>query len=114
VGSIRRLIQRALHVCGARRPVGHDRVAVPALVGMAWPAAETMVARSRLLAAGPDPAGPPLAVLAGPAGVVVDQLPPAGAVVASGSTVIVWTERGPGSAAVSGPRVIEKADDAAS
>jgi hypothetical protein len=81
---------------------------------MAWPAAETMVARSGLVAVGPDSAGPPLAVLAGPAGVIVDQLPFAGAIVASGSTVIVWIERAQGSAAVPGPHVIEGADGAAS
>jgi hypothetical protein len=81
---------------------------------MAWPAAEATVTRSGLRAVGPDPAGPPLAVLAGPAGVVVDQLPTAGTVEASGSTVLIWTERGEGAAGASRPHVTERADDAAS
>ena len=50
-----------------------------------------------LVGVGPDPDGPPLAVLGWPSGVVTDQSPEAGARVPPGSPVTLWVERGGGS-----------------
>jgi len=80
-------------------------VAVPNVVGLRWDDARESLHRVRLVAVGPDPDGPPLASLGWPDGVVVDQRPPPGVLLPSGSPVTVWIERGgPGSAGVREPR----------
>ena len=87
---------------------------VPGVVGLSWDAARKVLHRVRLVAVGPDPDGLPLAALGWPDGVVVDQRPDPGAVLAVGSPVTVWIERGPGSAGVREPRRPRPAPRAAS
>jgi beta-lactam-binding protein with PASTA domain len=79
-------------------------VPVPNVVGFSWDDAREIGERLGLFVRGPDPDGPPLAELGWPGGVVVDQHPDPGARVALGSTLILWIERGPGSAGVREPR----------
>lgn len=80
------------------------QVVVPDVIGLGWDDARAVLHRFRLVAVGPDPDEPPLAALGWPDGVVVDQRPEPGAVLPVGSPVMVWIERGPGSAGVREPR----------
>jgi PASTA domain len=71
-------------------------VPVPNVIGLPWEEArETLTARG-LVAAGPDPDGLPLAILARPGSVVTDQSPESGARVPPGSTITLWLDRGEG------------------
>jgi hypothetical protein len=71
-------------------------VSVPNVIGMPWEdARETLTGRG-LVAAGPDPDGLPLAILARPGSVVTDQSPESGAKVPPGSTITLWLDRGDG------------------
>jgi hypothetical protein len=80
-------------------------VAVPNVIGMTWEAARKTLLETHLVAVGSDPDGPPLAALGWPDGIVVDQSPESGAVVARGSQVRLWLESdGGGSAGVREPR----------
>lgn len=72
-------------------------VVVPDVVGMNWDDARKVLHDARLVGIGPDPDGPPPEAIGRPDAVVVDQSPEAGAVVAPGTSVTLWVERGGGS-----------------
>jgi transposase-like protein len=72
-------------------------VVVPNLVGMLWESAHAALQRNGLVAAGPDPDGPPMTVSDWPHSVVTDQSPEAGATVPPGARVTLWVDRGGGS-----------------
>lgn len=76
------------------------QVGVPDVIGLGWDDAIGVLRRVGLVAVGPDPDGPPPAALGWQRGVVVDQRPDPGPVLPVGSPVMVWVERGPGSADV--------------
>jgi hypothetical protein len=95
---------RSVKATAARAAAGRGEVVVPDVVGMLWDDARTGLHRIGLVPVGPDPDGRPLAELGWPDGLVVDQRPGSGVVVPSGSAVMVWIERGPGSAGVREPR----------
>lgn len=77
---------------------------MPNVVGLNAADARQVGERLGLFVRGPDPDSPPVAEIGWPDGVVVDQYPEPGAHVALGSTLILWIERGPGSAGVREPR----------
>jgi hypothetical protein len=77
---------------------------VPSVIGMTWDEARHALLDKGLVAVGPDPDGPPLAVAGWPIGVVTDQSPESGARVPTGSAVTLWIGRGGGSAGVREPR----------
>jgi hypothetical protein len=80
----------------AQRRRRQSTVSVPNVIGMPWEdARETLTGRG-LVAAGPDPDGLPLAILARPGSVVTDQSPESGAKVPPGSTITLWLDRGDG------------------
>ena len=74
-------------------------VVLPDVVGLTLGEARSVLEGMGLVPVGPDPQAAPLAD-----GVVVDQRPLPGTVLAIGSPVMVWVERGPGSAGVRKPR----------
>jgi hypothetical protein len=90
------------------------RVEVPDVVGLRWDDADDVLHRAGLVAAGPDPDGPPLAALGWPDGVVIAQRPGPDAMLPVRSMVRVWVERGRGSAGVREPRRPKAAPRAAS
>ncbi|HEX4016871.1 MAG TPA: PASTA domain-containing protein [Frankiaceae bacterium] len=71
-------------------------VRVPSVIGRSWDDAREMLLARQLVAVGPDPDGPPLAMLGWPDGIVVDQSPESGARVPPGSLVRLWLEAGGG------------------
>src|SRR6185437_11543309 len=80
----------------ARRRRRQSTVSVPDVIGMPWEDARERLTGRGLVAAGPDPDGLPLAILAQPGSVVTDQSPESGARVPPGSTVMLWLDRGDG------------------
>jgi transposase-like protein len=80
----------------ARRQRRQSTVAVPNVIGMPWERARETLSDRGLVAAGPDPDGLPLAILARPGSVISDQSPESGAKVPAGSTVTLWLDRGEG------------------
>jgi hypothetical protein len=80
-------------------------ISVPNVIGMSWDGARQALFERGLVAAGPNPDGPPLAALGWPDGIVVDQSPESGAKVPPGASVRLWLEgEGGGSAGVREPR----------
>ncbi|GAA1996145.1 PASTA domain-containing protein [Nakamurella flavida] len=71
-------------------------VPVPDVVGLPLEAARSVVVSSELLVAAPDPDGPPLDALAGPAAVVTAQDPAPGGIVERESAVRLWVDSGGG------------------
>ena len=74
-------------------------IVVPNVIGMTWDDARKVLRDKGLLAASPDPDGPPLGALGWPDGVVTDQSPESGAKVPAGSSVRLWIGRGHGGGA---------------
>jgi PASTA domain-containing protein len=73
-------------------------IRVPNLIGLPYPEAAAVAVALGLSMIGPDPDGPPLAVLAWPNGIVVRQEPPATTVIASDVPLVVWVRRRGGEA----------------
>lgn len=73
-------------------------------MGLTLDEARSVLMGIGLVPVGPDPDAAPLTSAGWPDGVVVDQRPYPGTVLAIGSPVMVWIERGPGSAGVREPR----------
>lgn len=71
-------------------------VKVPNLIGTSVDVARKLLREKGLVAASPDPDGPPLGALDWSDGVVLDQSPEAGAKVPPGWVVRLWVERGGG------------------
>lgn len=80
----------------ARQRRRQSTVSVPNVIGMPWEDAREALTGRGLVAAGPDPDGLPLAILARPGSVVADQSPESGARVPAGSTITLWLDRGDG------------------
>ena len=80
----------------ARQRRRQSTVPVPDVIGMPWEQARETLTERGLVAAGPDPDGLPLAILAQPGSVVTDQSPESGARVPPGSTIMLWLDRGDG------------------
>jgi hypothetical protein len=87
----------------ARASRRRSKVVVPNVVGMSYDDARHALLRAGL-APSTDPDAPPLAALGWPNVVVVDQAPEAGAKVPARTQVMLWVERGGGSAGVREPR----------
>ena len=66
------------------------------MVGLPLEAARSVVESSGLLVAAPDPDGPPLDALAGPAAVVTAQDPGSGGILERESAVTLWVDTGGG------------------
>ncbi|MCW2746469.1 MAG: domain containing protein [Mycobacterium sp.] len=79
-------------------------VVVPGVVGLSWDEATRALAQAELVAAGPDPDGPPLPSEVSGDAAVVNQRPRGGARLPTGSAVTLWVERGGGEAGEREPR----------
>jgi hypothetical protein len=79
-------------------------VVLPDLVGLTIDEAQSLLCGIGLVPVGPDPDAAPLTPPGWRDGVVVDQRPYPGTRLAIGSPVMMWIERGPGSAGVREPR----------
>jgi hypothetical protein len=80
----------------ARQRRRQSTVSVPNVIGLPWEQARETLTDRGLVAAGPDPDGLPLAILARAGSVVSDQSPESGAQVPPGSTITLWLDRGDG------------------
>lgn len=79
-------------------------VVLPDVVGLSVDEARSVLLGIGLVPVGRDPDAAPLTSAGWADGVVIDQRPYQGTVLAVGSPVMVWIERGRGSAGVREPR----------